>query len=60
MRRRFEDESDQGAFNALIRFHSKAFGTVVICNASMHRSRRCGRARNASMALARSAPMLLP
>ena len=48
------------AFNALIRFHSSAFGTVVICSASMQRSSRCGRARSASIALSRSAATLLP
>ena len=46
--------------SALIRFQSSALGTVVICRASMQRSSRCGRVRSASIALTRSAAMLLP
>ena len=46
--------------SALIHFQSKALGTVVMRIAAMQWSRRCGRARRASMAFSNDESMLSP
>ena len=48
------ERSAGSLFSTLIRFHSSAFGTVLICRPPLQRSSR-GRARAASIALSRSA-----